>query len=64
MEKAEKLVGKAENEMPKGVNPNSGIDVDGFITISIDCSRWLWMDGLFHFNRTRRFACYFKLCQI
>lgn len=64
MEKAEKLVGKADNEMPKGVNPNSGIDVDGFIARSIDCSRWLWMDGLFHFNRTRRFACYFKLCQI
>lgn len=64
MEKAEKLVGKAENEVPEGANPNSGIDVDGFFARSIDCSRWLSMDGLFHFNRTRRFACYFKHYQI
>lgn len=64
MDKAEKLVGKAENEVPEGVNPNSGINVDEFFARAIGCSRWLSMDGLFHFNRTRRFACYFKLCQI
>lgn len=35
MEKAEKLVGKAEDEEPEGVNPNSCIDTDGFFARSI-----------------------------
>lgn len=64
MAKAEKLVGKAEDEEPEGVNPNSFIDVDGFFARSIGCSGWLTMHGLFHFNRTRRFACDFNVCQI
>lgn len=29
----------------EGVNPDSGIDVDGFFARSIDCSRWLSMMG-------------------
>lgn len=64
MEKAEELVEKTEDEEPEGIDPNSCIDVVGFFARPIDCSRWQSMHGLFHFNRTRRFACDFKLCQI
>lgn len=64
MENTEKLVEKAEHEEPEVFCPNSCINVDGFFARSIGCSRELSMHGLFHFNRTRRFACDFILCQI
>lgn len=38
MEKAEKLVGRAEDE-EQGINPNSSIDVDEFFAISVGCFR-------------------------
>lgn len=39
MEKAEKLVGRAEDEEQGGINPNSSIDVDEFFAISVGCFR-------------------------